>query len=304
LLQRGEFAQARRIIENTPVVDQTAEWCFLLGKIRYLWGEIDRAAEQFEKAASRKSDQSEYFLWWARALGRKAEKASFLRAPFFARKSRDAFQRAVELDPDNLDARDDLLSYYLEAPGFLGGGKDKALALVEQIKSSHPCEFYIQLAEIYQKEKSFDQAEQALQKSIQASPGCLGGYRALAQFFEARKRMSQARQTLERADRLFAESPVVHFELGRFESETGGNLQAARQALELFLKTYASGDPYPFEAHYWLGRTFLKLNQPERALEEFQQALNTFPAHAPSQKGLAEASHLLGNRLPSAGNHP
>ena len=31
----------------------------------------------------------------------------------------------VELDSNNLDARDDLLSFYLEAPGFLGGGKTR-----------------------------------------------------------------------------------------------------------------------------------------------------------------------------------
>ena len=294
LLDRGEFAQAKAALENMARADQTTEWHFLLGKVRYVWGDIDKAADLFEKAVMTKADKSEYFLWWGRALGRKAERATFLKAPFLARKSRDAFQRAVELDSDNLDARDDLLSFYLEAPGFLGGGKDKALALVEQIKSSHPCEFHVQLAGIYQKEKSFDGAEEELQKTIEAQPACLGGYRALAELFESRTRMSPARETLEKAVRLFPKSPVAHFALGRFEIEAGGDLANGGQELELFLKTYVSGDPYPFEAHYWLGKMFLKLSQPQKAQEEFQSALKALPTHGPSLDGLIEARRLQG----------
>ena len=36
------------------------------------------------------------------------------------------FEKSVELDGKNLEAINDLFSYYLEAPGFLGGGLDKA----------------------------------------------------------------------------------------------------------------------------------------------------------------------------------
>ena len=295
LLDRGEFSQAKGALERMARTDQTTEWHFLLGKAYYVWGDFDKAADLFERAIKTRADRSEYFLWWGRALGRKAERAVFLKAPFLARKTRDAFQRAVELDSNNLDARDDLLSFYLEAPGFLGGGKDKALALVEQIKSSHPCEFHIQLATIYQKEKSFDRAEEELQKTIAAQPTCLGSYRALAELFESRTRMSAARETLEKAVRLFPQSPVAHFALGRFEIEAGGNLGMGRQELELFLTSYVSGEPYPFEAHYWLGEMFLKLNQPRKAQEEFQRALTALPIHGPSLKGMAEARRLQGS---------
>ena len=289
LLDRGEFAKAKAALEHVARADQTEEWYFLLGKVRYVWGEIDEAADLFERAIKTQADKSEYFLWWGRALGRKAERAIFVKAPFLARKSHGAFQRAVELDPDNLDARDDLLSFYLEAPGFLGGGKDKALALVDQIKSSHPCEFHIERAGIYQKDKLLDRAEEELRKMIETQPACLGGYRALAELLQSRTRMTAARETLDKAVRLFPKSPVVHFALGRFEVEAGGDLVMARRELVLFLTSYDSGEPYPFEAHYWLGKMFLKLSQPQKAQEEFQRALEALPTHGPSLKGLVEA---------------
>jgi tetratricopeptide (TPR) repeat protein len=293
LLSRGEFGQAKAILESIPGSSQTTESRFLLGKVRYLWGHVNVAVNLFEKAAEASPNNSEYFLWLGRALGRKAEKAMFLIAPSLAGKSRDAFERAVEVDPNNLDARDDLLSFYLEAPGFLGGGKEKALALVEQIEASHSCKFHIQRAEIYQKEKSFDRAEQELQKATEIRPYCLRGYRALSGLLERRGQMSQAREKLEMTVQLFPKSPVAHFALGRFEVETGGNLESARRELELFLEAYISGEPFPFEAHYWLAEMFLKLKDPERALEEFQQALKAFPVHSLSLKGMAEARHLL-----------
>jgi tetratricopeptide (TPR) repeat protein len=295
LVDRGEFAQAKAALENMATADQTMEWHFLLGKVRYVWGDIDKAADLFESAVKAKPDRSEFFLWWGRALGRKAEKAIFLKAPILARKSRDAFQRAVELDSDNLDARDDLLTFYLEAPGFLGGGRGKALALAEQIKSSHPCESHIQLAQVYRKENSFDRAESELRKAIEVKPACLGGYRALAELFESQSRTKPARETLEEAVRLFPKSPLAHFALGRFEMETGGNSTVARREMESFLTSYVSGEPYPFEAHYWLGRMFLKLNQPQKAQEEFQQALKSLPTHGPSLKGIVEAHSLQGS---------
>jgi tetratricopeptide (TPR) repeat protein len=47
-----------------------------------------------------------------------------------ASKVRDSFLKAVELDPKNYSARMSLLSFYLQAPGIAGGGKDKAMAFV------------------------------------------------------------------------------------------------------------------------------------------------------------------------------
>ena len=60
-----------------------------------------------------------------------------------------------------------------------------------------------------------------------------------------------------------------------------------------FLKLYSSGNPYPFEAYYWLGERYLKLNQPAEAIDEFEKALSLFAAHSPSQKGLAEARQRM-----------
>jgi tetratricopeptide (TPR) repeat protein len=295
LLDHGDFNRARALLELLPASSQGTEAWFLLGKLNYLSGEVDKAAEWLEKASKAKPDNSQYSLWLARALGRRAEQASPFRAPFLARRACDAFRAAVDLDPNDLDARDDLLSYYLEAPGFLGGGKERATALVEQIKDVHPCHYLVQSAQICEKEQSLEQGEASLQKAASLNPPCIGGILALAEFYQKRQQHSRARETFLRAVQKFPESASAHFEFGQFEIETGGNLESGCQELEAFLKLYSSGNPYPFEAYYWLGERYLKLNQPAEAIGQFEQALKLFSAHSPSQKGLAEARQQLNN---------
>ena len=70
---------------------------------------------------------ADYNLWLGRAYGRRAEiSLQLITAPGFATKARQYFERSAQLNPYNLDAQSDLFEYYLEAPGFLGGGFDKA----------------------------------------------------------------------------------------------------------------------------------------------------------------------------------
>ncbi|MGI9041396.1 MAG: hypothetical protein ACR2HK_09955 [Gemmatimonadales bacterium] len=42
------------------------------------------------------------------------------------KKGRAALERAIELDPDNLEARSTLMQFLLQAPGFAGGSRDGA----------------------------------------------------------------------------------------------------------------------------------------------------------------------------------
>jgi tetratricopeptide (TPR) repeat protein len=294
LLNRGNFSEARKILEQLPRIDQSAESRFLLGKLLYLWNDSKRAAELLEKATAENPKDSDYFLWLGRALGRRAQQASFFKAPFIAGKVREAFEKAVQLDPENLDARDDLLQYYLDAPSFLGGGMEKARKLVEEIKASHPARYHVQLAQIFLKQKRYDKTEKELREAVEIRPYQFWNHAALAEFYENRNQIDQARMVLLKAVALFPESPEAHFALGRFEAQGTEGLQRATQELQLFLGTYSGGEPYPFEAHYWLGHVYLKLDQPQKAAEEFEEALRSFPAHDLSLKGKVEAARRLG----------
>ena len=76
-------------------------------------------------------------------------------APGLASKARQYFEKAVQLNPRNLEALTDLFEYYLEAPGFLGGGLDKAEATSARIAEIDAAEGYWAHAKLAEKRKEF-----------------------------------------------------------------------------------------------------------------------------------------------------
>ncbi|MGY8815763.1 MAG: tetratricopeptide repeat protein [Gammaproteobacteria bacterium] len=84
------------------------------------------AKDIFEKLVALEPKNSDLHHWLGKCYGRIAETASWIKAMSMAKKTRKAFEKAVALDEKNIDALEDLMQYYLEAPGFLGGSKKKA----------------------------------------------------------------------------------------------------------------------------------------------------------------------------------
>ncbi len=96
---------------------------------------FQQAREVFEYLVKEDAENSIYYHWLGKSYGRIAENAAWLTAMSMAKKTRKAFEKAVELDETNLDALKDLKQYYLDAPGFLGGSKRKANDLQIKIDS-------------------------------------------------------------------------------------------------------------------------------------------------------------------------
>ena len=108
---RGELSQT----PNDPQAHN------LLCRAYFALEDWDRAATACEKAVELAPNNSNYHLWLGRTYGEKADASSFFTAAGLAKKVRTEFERAVELDPKNVDARTDLAEFYLEAPGIVGG---------------------------------------------------------------------------------------------------------------------------------------------------------------------------------------
>lgn len=111
----------------------TAGWYHSLGNSRFALEDYDGAIDAYERAIERAPRVSEYHRLLGRTYGRLAEESGWLRAIGLAKKTRIAFERSVELDGANLEALSDLMQYYERAPGFLGGGQEKAEGIRDRL---------------------------------------------------------------------------------------------------------------------------------------------------------------------------
>ena len=140
LYQRTEYGRA---IDVLQVLDERDAAVYaLLGKARFMQGQYKQAVADLEKAVGQDSLNSDYYDWLGRAYGRLAEGSSFLSALGYAKKTVRAFERAVELDPSNLEALSDVFEYYLQAPGMVGGGLDKAENIARRFAGLNAAEYH------------------------------------------------------------------------------------------------------------------------------------------------------------------
>jgi tetratricopeptide (TPR) repeat protein len=134
LFNDKQWTTAQQFFESYTSRHPTdAVGAFYLGRTLFEQQQYERALEWLEKAALLESTNSQYHLWLGRAYGHRAQRASILWQFPLARKVKFHFEKSVQLDPDNVDARADLAEYYLKAPRILGGGKEKAEAQGREI---------------------------------------------------------------------------------------------------------------------------------------------------------------------------
>src|SRR6476646_2722406 len=80
--------------------------------------DADAAAALFEKAVAQNPKNAEAHYLLGTAYGSQAQKASIFGQASLAGKTKDEFEKAVELEPALLDARFGLIQFYAMAPGI------------------------------------------------------------------------------------------------------------------------------------------------------------------------------------------
>src|SRR5437868_7410729 len=138
LLAEGRVDDAISTLQGQLHTKPDAQSYNLLCRAYLALGNWDAGIQNCEKAVSLEPGSSQYHMWLGRIYGEKADRVSFWSAAGMAKKVRGEFETAVQLDPNNVEARTDLAEFYLEAPGIVGGGKDKATAQAQMIAQRDP----------------------------------------------------------------------------------------------------------------------------------------------------------------------
>jgi tetratricopeptide (TPR) repeat protein len=228
-----EFEQSLKILRAIPQKDGMVY--DLIGRNYYMQGDFKKATEALEKAVVAEPGNSEFNLWLGRAYGRRAETSNLLTAPGHASKARQYFEKAAQLNPRNLEAQSDLFEYYLEAPGFLGGGFEKAAATARQIARINAAEGHWAQARLDEQRKEFSSAEEQLRRAIELTPHQVGRLVDLARLLAKQGRIEEADQSFARAEAIAPDSPKVLFAKADVYIKTGRNLNVAKDLLKRYL---------------------------------------------------------------------
>lgn len=208
LVEAGKYAEAEALLTERLQRDPAdVEAHYYSGMIPALTEKVERydeAIAHLQRCVELQPGVSNYHLWLGRVNGLKARDAGVFSALGCVRTVKASYLKALELDPRNHDARRDLLQFYLQAPGIVGGSVAKARALAAA------CEPYdVDLAcalraDVHLHEQAYDEARKALDAIGDAASPATASYarelvQSLAAAFLKEGQPDKARQVIEKA---------------------------------------------------------------------------------------------------------
>jgi tetratricopeptide (TPR) repeat protein len=243
LYEVTDYSESLKILRAIPAKD--AAIYALMGRDYLMNGEFKKATDALEKAVAAEPNNSDYVLWLGRAYGRRAETSNPLSALGHATKARQYFERAAQLNPRNIEALNDLLEYQMEAPGFMGGGLDKAKSTIARISQVDPSEGHWAQSTLDEKRKEYGSAEDQLRRALELAPQQVGRLTDLARFLYKQGRYQEADQTFARAEQIAPNNAKLLYVRAESYVKSGRNLQVARDLLQRYLKATVSPEDPP-----------------------------------------------------------
>lgn len=231
-------------------------------KYRYFLGmtamrikDYDDAIKHLEQATLLDPDNADYFGELGNAYGKALRRAGVFGQLSLARKCRAALERAAELNPDNLEIREGLIEFYRDAPGFVGGGMDKAYVQAEAIRQRDPHRGTFLLVELYTRVQRYADAFGVVLELLQREPDYYLG----------------------------------HYTMGRLAAESGQRLDVGEKHLLRSLElTPANGDPGHAFAFLRLGQIAERHENTTSARIAYETALKLDPNFRAAAEALAK----------------
>jgi Tfp pilus assembly protein PilF len=267
---------------QTSLIDQ--------GRAALLRNDAETAVNLLEKAVAQSPNNAEAHDLLGNAYGTLAEHASIFKMPGLARKAHAEFERAVQLDPNYLDARFALIEFYMLAPGFLGGSEEKAIAQANEIKKRDAIDGHRAFGLIYQHRKKPDLARKEYVDAVKEQPNSPKARYWLGVSYYPDKNYKAAAIEFETAVRIDPSYMPGWFQIGHVAALSGSDLDRGEEALRKYLTyTPAHDEPPVYRAHYWLGAIYEKLGKKSEAKASYATSLRLNS----SQKDVAEALKRL-----------
>lgn len=245
---------------------------------------VDAAAEAVDLAPA--NAQAHY--WLGNAYGYQITRVGTLSQGFMAPKLRDAFERAVALDPDLHEARSSLIEYYLQAPAIVGGSVDKARAQAAELAKRDPPRGHYARGRLAMHDKQPEEAAKAYLAAWQARPANLDYRRAAGQALQETAQWDRAFELYLAWTAEDAKASGAWYQLGRAAALSGQRLELGMTALRNYLALpLAPAEPPKHHAWFRLGQVQAKSGDKVAARVSFGNALKGDPGNAEFKAALA-----------------
>ena len=291
--EQHDFAEARPIFEAMVTTNAAAnlEAKVYLGRIALEEGRLDDGVQWLEQASASWETNASAFLWLGRAYGMQARAAGVPAGAGAARRAKAAFEKAISLDPDLIDAREGLVKFYREAPRLIGGGRKLALAEVEQIKKRDLYYGLLIQGDVLMDARKYLDAARVWQEAIEKEPDRVEARYRLGNLFIETKQFPKAFEAFDKIQSMKADEKSVHYYVGKTSALSGQQLKRGEESLHAYLRTKPWYIMPPLSAaHLYLATIYQRQGRTDDARSEYQSVLKLDPACSEAKDGLRRLS--------------
>jgi tetratricopeptide (TPR) repeat protein len=290
-MKAGDYAGAMVLAEEILASDPDDAGTLIVLSQIYLTQEKGRpAVDTANHAVDLEPSIADYRLWLARAYLLRASQSTLL-SLWYARKGKGQYEKAVDLDPGNVQLRLELCLYYLLAPGIAGGNKDRAREEAGTIEEQSPLFGAYAWASVHERDKDLDRAEERLMQAVEMdTTSTLQARYALGYFYHRNYRLADARVVFEE---ILAENPDdmnAMYHIGTTYLLEEKELDKAEELFDVYLESELKPDqPTYAMAHWRLGMVYELKGENDLAVAHFEKAVEINPENKEFRAALEAA---------------
>ena len=288
LFEQRNFALAKKALTAIPKGSlDYAEAQYYLGRVAVEEREYNVSIERFESAIDSNPQSAEYHNWLGVMYGVLAISANPFKQAYLAPKIKGEFEIAAALDPHNLQTQWGLISYYTNAPGFLGGSWEKALDCAQVISNHDKAQGLRAFATVHAAQKKPVLAEREFKEAIQKEPTNCEHVFALAGFYKERQQYAKAFDMYEAAIKNFPHNMVAVFHFGQLAARQGDHVEKGILCLDQYLTyTPKPNEPSHADALVSLAALYEKSGDTVNARNYYESTLRLEPGMKEAKEGL------------------
>lgn len=194
----GQWDKAQGVLvalsEKDPV---DVDACVALSRACMHNNDTKKAVSLLERASSASPDRAELQVELGNVLARRIGEVNFLQQAMIASKMRGAYEKAVALDPKNINGWIGLAQYFSNAPAVAGGSLEKATEYAKQVEKLDPYQGALQLGFVAAKGGNLERASEDYKRAGEMKPTEPWPYVFLGQAYLNAKKLPEAKQAFE-----------------------------------------------------------------------------------------------------------